>query len=249
MISQPLLEVYKLVLQNLAWVLVGVFSGYALLHALSHTEVRPVSMLLFVISNSIEHFVWFFTFITAVFYFAEQPLQRYLQAKPWQADSLAPLRPAWSLRARGECAFLLAINLMFAAMVFGWFPALEDIGLNYPTQSSLELIAALTPVIGGLLLLYSALHLYHCLRPHWDAPSLVANMVLNTGCIAVVTLLLCVPDSALPQLVSDYPGAADMMLHLNQAMNSVFVAIGAVSGYELIRDFMRLRQLRSLKAQ
>lgn len=248
LISQPLLEIYKLTLQNIAWVLIGVFAGYALLHALSHTEVHPVLMVLFVISNSVEHFVWFFASVTAVFYFAEAPLQKMLTLKDWRADQLAPVRPDWSQRSRGESAFYMVVNLIFAGMVFGWFPALENISLRFEDTSSLSLIGVLTPVIGGLILLYSALHLYHCLRPYWDNPSLIANMLLNTGCILVIALLLTVPDTALPQVVSDHPGAEKIMLHLNQALASIFLFIGAVSVYEVVRDARRWRELRQRAA-
>ncbi len=246
LISQPLFEVYKLVLRNICWVLLGVFSGYALLHGLSHSEVHPVGMALFIITNTVEHFVWFFTAITAVFYFAENQLRKMLDFDSWRADQLPPLRPEWNTCSRGESAFNLVMNVVLAGMVFGWFPALETLALEYPSARTMQLMAVLTPIIGSLLILFAGLHLYHCLRPHWDANSLVANLLLNAAVIGVISILLTIPEGSLPMLVSAKP-STDVILNIfNRALNHTFIVIGLWSAYEIWRDSRRWWQLRQL---
>lgn len=244
LIAQPLLETYKLVLRYICWVLVGIFSAYALLHAISHDTVRPLNILLFVASNTLEHFVWFFTAVTAVFYFAETPLQQAVNKERWQPRQLPHIRPHWSLRSRGESAFSFVIYLIVAGIVFGGFPALETFTLHFPSAASLQLISILTPIIGSLLLMHAFVHLYHCLHPYWNSISITANFVLNIAWLVVIGLLLTLPDADLPQLVSNQVKSEHITKFLNQALTSIFLVIGLVTVYELVRDGRRLGHLR-----
>ncbi|AFV00880.1 hypothetical protein [Simiduia agarivorans] len=244
LIGAELMPVYRLAIQWMMAILLVWFASMEVLNTLASTSLQPIASLFRVAANSLEAFVWWFTGITLGFYLMEKPIRQLNLLENWQADALPPIAPHWATVSRSEAAFGMVANLIFAGLVLGLVPFESAISAQWAPGTE-TLAEGLCLVIGGLALIWSGLHFWHCIRPQWSRYTLTTNMALNTACVLLVAILLWVPETFLPLFSAQRIALEPLVQHIQQALMSVVLIVGAVSVYELVRDWRRNQQLNS----
>lgn len=242
LIGPELMPIYRLALQWLVAILLVWFASMEVLNSIAHTSIQPIASAIRVLANSLEAFVWWFTSITLGFYLLEKPIQQLKLLSHWQPDDLAPIDPKWTKVSRSDAAFGMVANLIFAGLILGLVPMDTAITLQWAPGTEAMAKAACV-IIAGLALIWSGMHFWHCIEPQWSRYTLTINMLLNSACVILAAALLMMPETLLPLYSTHRTELEPLLQHVRRILVSVIAIVGAVSAYELVRDWRRQRQL------
>ncbi|BFM12439.1 hypothetical protein R50072_25920 [Simiduia litorea] len=243
LISQPLLEIYKQTLRWLAWILVGLFCAIELATSLYAADVRPIGMALNIAGNVLGHFVWGFTLVTLVFYFAEEQINKLSLLDNWRPDDLPLVQPAWNKISQNESAFGVVAYTLFAAWMFGWISPFNTWRLALGNTLAADLYGWLIPALGVLASLFALHRFYLCFVPYWQRPTLASNIGLNIITLLLLALLLTLPSDQLPIFVSTNVDIQVLLNHLSDSVTWMLLVIAGFSVYEIGRDALRWKQV------